>query len=291
MNIVFITAGPIEWASSRMRGYWVAEELRDRGHDVMVYQFAARRRIWSEADDADAYIWQKLVDTEMVDELPGLHFWDVCDPSWWWQPKECGEITRRAVTVVASSAALAADLECWDPAAACTHIPDCINFDHFEVFTAPHDYTDPVRLIWYGVAVNRVALWSVKAPLERLVANRHRIELTIMDDRPDVRFQLSDAFPIYHTQWSLQKEVEIISGHDIAVLPPYPGPWGRVKSNNKWLTAAACGLPAVGDSYEDLLKLVTDPRTREVRRNIWLEQAPDITDAGDHWERLLGVRA
>jgi hypothetical protein len=47
-------------------------------------------------------------------------------------------------------------------------------------------------------------------------------------------------------------------------LPPYPGAWGRVKSNNKALTAWACGLP-VSDAqdYKALFALATIAANRE----------------------------
>jgi len=290
MNIVFITAGPIQWASSRMRAYWVAEELRKRGHTVIVAPYSERKL----APAGDAWIWQKSVDIDMVADIDCPHFWDVCDPAWWWQPEVCAEIASVIDGVVASSGALAMDYNEWEPAGTsmAVTIPDCLDFTHFDMRRV-HEEVEPVRLIWYGIAANRVALWGAKAMLERLVANSYRIELTIMDDRPDVRFAFSDAFPIYHTQWSLEREVEIISSHDIALLPPYPGPWGRVKSNNKRLTAVACGLPVVSDSYHVLEKLM-DAKTRElyVLESLpVMQRAHDIAVAADKWEQLLGVRS
>lgn len=251
MNICFITAGPIEWASSRMRAYWVAEALRERGHNANTLTYHSIKENVLPGG-YDILVWQKLVDLETVRKMPhAYHYWDVCDPSWWWQPKECYEIAQRMAGVVASSQALADDFRSflWSDGYHAGGkdyvytIPDRLKLSHFHT-QRQHGDVSPVRFIWFGVAANRVALWGARANLERLVANGHKIELTIFDDRPDVRFAFSDAFPIYHVQWSLDKEVEVLAAHDVALLPPYPGPWGEVKSNNKNLTAWACGLPS-----------------------------------------------
>jgi hypothetical protein len=110
---------------------------------------------------------------------------------------------------------------------------------------------------------NRMAIWGAVPNLERLVASGYPIELTVCDDRPDVEWQITQAFPMYNVRWSLEKENQILSNHDIALLPPYPGPWGQVKSNNKKLTAYACGLPAVSGFDYDELVLLMNPGVRQ----------------------------
>jgi hypothetical protein len=200
---------------------------------------------------ADAYIWQKYVNVGLVNQLDGRHYWDVCDPSWWWQPNECREIAEGMTAVVASSAALADDFNNWYGQNKAVTIPDGLKLSHFHT-QRQHADVSPVRFIWFGLAANRIALYGAMANLTRLVANGHKIELTIMDDRPDIRFEVvGNHFPVYHVKWELDREVEILSSHDIALLPPYPGPWGEVKSNNKQLTAWACGLPAHTDEVRE----------------------------------------
>lgn len=296
MNICFITAGPIEWASSRMRAFWVAEALRERGHQVFVETLQS-----VEADGAlltDVLIWQKTVSLEIVKFHQNRgkgqrHYWDVCDPSWWWQPNECREIVQHMTGVVCSSKALEEDFIEW----ARQHetrdrrwvhtIPDRLKLSHFHT-QRQHSDVSPVRLIWFGVAANRVALWGARANLERLVANGHKIELTIFDDRPDVRFAFSDAFPIYHVLWSLEKEVEVLAAHDVALLPPYPGPWGKVKSNNKNLTASACKLPhASGFDYRHLRQLIISVPERKYYRNPPIKKEHLVEQSAIEWEALL----
>lgn len=290
MNICFITAGPIEWASSRMRAYWVAEALRERGHQVFVETLQS-----VEADGAlltDVLIWQKTVSLEIVKfhQKRGKgqrHYWDVCDPAWWWQPDECREIARHMAGVVASSQALADDFNEWYGQDKAVCIPDRLKLSHFHT-QRQHRNVSPVRLIWFGIAANRVALWGARANLERLVANGHKIELTIFDDRPDVRFAFSDAFPIYHVQWSLDKEVEVLAAHDVALLPPYPGPWGRVKSNNKTITAYMCGIPYTSAfDYLDLEKMVSDEDYRQWESENCVKGVVNVAQSAIEWEALL----
>lgn len=285
MNICFITAGPIEWASSRMRAYWVAEALDERGHDCYTYN---ANGMPSEPKEFEAFIWQKSVNLDFIKANPqARHYWDVCDPSWWWQPNECREIAGHMTAVVASSQALADDFNEWYGEDKAVCIPDRLKLSHFHT-QRQHSDVSPVRLIWFGIAANRVALWGARANLERLVANGHKIELTIFDDRPDVPFRMSDMFPIYHVQWELSKEVEILASHDIALLPPYPGPWGKVKSNNKALTAVSCGLPyETGNDYELLESLVSYPAARGWEAAESVKGMLDVTQSAIEWEALL----
>jgi len=137
---------------------------------------------------------------------------------------------------------------------------------------------------------NRPALFGALANLERLAANGRDIELTICDERPDMVMRITNMFPVYHVLWELEQENAIIAAHDIAILPPYPGPWGRVKSNNRTLTAWACGLPATDcESYKELMTLMdADTRARlgaDGRK--WVEEDYNVERSAREWERLL----
>ncbi len=55
----------------------------------------------------------------------------------------------------------------------------------------------------------------------------------------------------------------MLASHDIALLPPIPGPWGNVRSNAKALAAHTCGLPVTsGLNYAELHRLVSSPAMR-----------------------------
>lgn len=235
----------------------------------------------------DVYIWQKSVNFPVMNELPGRHYWDVCDPAWWWQPQECHEIASRMTGIVASSPALRRDFATWLGMSDKSYvIPDALKPSHFHS-QRQHEAASPVRLIWFGIAANRIALLSVMANLERLTADGYEIELTIMDDRPDVPLNYSQAFPVHHVQWQLDKEVEILAAHDIAVLPPYPGAWGRVKSDNKAQTAAACGLPVLSDvPYCQALPLMR-ASDRQEAADMLRASVRDVAQSAWLWETIL----
>ncbi len=287
MKTLFVAAGPYSWGSSRMRCYWPAKVM---GAEVM--EWSAWDRTFK-PDGYDTYIFQKSIDPADANKLVSLGkrvFWDVCDPAWWWSPNECREIADAVTGVVASSEALADDFNDWYRAEKAVCIPDRLDMSHFSI-KRQHADVSPVRFIWYGVAVNRVAIMGQLANLERLAANGYKVELTIMDDRPDARFIGSDTLPVYHVQWNVERENEIIAAHDIALLPPYPGPWGGVKSNNKHLTAWACGLPVVDRArYSYLEDLVGDFSGRADRGADGYQQVVDKYTADKSaadWEALL----
>lgn len=259
MKTLFIAAGPLSWASSRYRAWWTAEALQKMGYEADCQQYQNVIAAPEAFRGYDNYIWQKNFGMEALGILGGRHYYDACDPSWWWIPDEIRQIAARATAVVCSSEALTADFVNWvGKGWTARHIPDRFKMEHF-TRQKSHEDTTPVRFIWFGIAVNRIALYGALANLERLVANGHEIELTICDDRPDAVFQGTNAFPIYHTRWTLESEVEVVTNHDIAILPPYPGPWGKVKSSNKKDLAHLCNLPVWdGEIYELGRRLVSE---------------------------------
>lgn len=283
MKTLFIAAGPESWGSSRMRCYWPAKYMAD-AHVVSMDE--ARRMI----DAPEVMIWQKWVDLDLIKANPQTrHYLDVCDPQWWWQPDLFIQAAAPMAGIVASSPALADDCAGFlGRGVRC--IPDRLELAHFDR-QAQYTERSPVRLIWFGVAVNRIALFAALANLERLAANGYAIELTICDDRPDDEMHWTDSFPIYHTRWTLESEVAVLTAHDIAILPPYPGPWGQVKSPNKTLTAWACGLPMTpGDYWPDLVDLVESANVRNatgIAGYRTVKQNHTVDKSAAEWEQLL----
>lgn len=264
MSVLFITAGPLSWASSRLRMFWPAEHMPE----ASVYVFGDTVPLET-FDAAGTVVLQKHGAPSQQAEWRAAGkrvIWDACDPMWWFSPNEVRGILAEVDAVTVSTEALAADLRGWDgyTGAPLYVIPDRLKLEHYPL-KRQHSEHNPVRLIWYGVAVNRVCLPAAWAVLDRLSANGYTIELTICDERPDAQLNLGRSFPVYHTEWSLEHENRILSAHDIALLPPYPGPWGRVKSDNKDWLATACGLPVMrGCDYGEAEGLVEFPTERVV---------------------------
>lgn len=286
LPVCFIAGGNLNNAGSRLRAYWPARFIP--GAAVVHWE-----KVGEGLPDARAYVFQKFVNPPVMRDLRErgrLIFWDVCDPSWWFNPTDAREALAYVDGVVASSAELAADFAAWS-GRECRHIPDRLLLEHYDR-QREHAAVEPVRLIWFGAAQNRMALYAAHANLERLVANGCRIELTISDNAPNAPFaDIEGTYPIYYTRWTLDNEVATLTAHDISLLPPYPGPWGRVKSNNKALTAWACGLPVVtGEDYPLLRDYVADAQMRgaagvhgrqEVERN-W-----NVSQSAADWLALI----
>ncbi|MCA9969652.1 MAG: hypothetical protein KC425_05530 [Anaerolineales bacterium] len=283
MSICFIAAGPITWTSSRLRCYWPAQYL---GAQVVPFADLARRPL----PRADVYVWQKQV---RLDLLPARrtaqHWWDVSEPAWWFEPEACRELVQHMSGFVASNENLALDFSRWS-GRFCHVIPDRLQLSYFTRQRA-HTPTSPVRLIWFGAAVNRVSLATIWSNLLRLAANGHAVELTIMDDRPGQELGFGDRLRVHHVRWAWQREVAILASHDVALLPPLPGPWGSVRSNYKQLTAWACGLPVTdGHDYDELVNLVSDHTIRAARGRAGRQQVEalwTVDRSAQAWRALL----
>ena len=241
-KVCFVLPGPATWASSRIRGLWPAQFIPDSVTAI----------IGSPLPEAENYVWVKAFSPDYIAETRGKakHYIDFCDPSWWWKPREIRATLDIVDGVVVSCAAISHDFEHefdYRPFI----IRDRMLLSHFGV---RHSHSiiqrgQPVRMIWFGASQNRHALLGAMGYLERLVCNGVQIALTIMDDKPRDYWDITDKFPVSMVKWELDREVEVIAAHDIAILPPYPGPWGRIKTNNKALHAWACNV-AVSDGAD-----------------------------------------
>ena len=289
MKTLFVTPSDTRWASTRIRAAWPARYV----NGATIAPHGEHQNI-----EADNYIFVKLFDEEFSKQAKQRGkriFWDVCDPAWWWNPIEARMAADLADGIVTSNAELAHDFADWyGDATKVRIIDDRIEPEHYPI-QRKHTHAEPVRFVWYGAAQNRISLFGALANLERLEANGHNIALTIFDDRPQNGWNFTDKFPISYTQWSLEHENQVIAAHDIALLPPYPGPWGRVKSNNKSLTAWACGLPVSdGQDYEYLEELCANEVLRQqmtAQGRLKLEVFYLAQISGMEWEALLGKTA
>jgi len=288
MKVQFISAGPIEWGSSRMRCYWPSRYMEDASV-ITIQDFIKRSRETETAPRADVYIWQKHAFPEWMEQLPGRHWYDTCDPMHWFSPDAARKIDRSVEGVVASNPKLAEDYTAW-AGRQCHVISDRLELEHFNL-QREHVDTQRVRIIWYGVAVNRISLAAAWANLSRLRANGYNITLTILDNYPQAPLNFGNEIPLEYARWSLEDEVPTIAAHDIALLPPYPGPWGLLKSNNKELAAKACGLPVTdGQDYFELVALIEDHQLRQRlgdqgRKDV--ETFWTVDRSAKQWERLL----
>jgi len=290
-NVLFITPGPLEFASARLRGYWIAEHID--GAEVQEFRQIDENKTISPA--FQHYIFIKVINSDYAKQLHGMGkkvWWDLCDPVHWFQPELAREATENIDGIVFSNTELRLDFQAWygrDDLPMLT-IPDRLKLEHYKRYHV-HQETPKPRLIWFGAAQNRISIHAALANLARLEANGVVPSVTIYDDNPREVWRISKGIPTYHGEWTLDTENEVISDHDIALLPPYPGPWGNVKSNNKKLTAWACGLPvADGLNYQHLYRLCTELEYRHTSAELGyktLIAKYDVRQSAQEWKDLL----
>lgn len=296
MKTLFIASGPLSWASSRFRIWWPAEHMPDA--DVTTMDDVRTRGV-SDVSGYETIVIQKhgMVDLQREWRRQGKTvIWDACDPMWWFSPDAVRAIVAEVDAVTVSTPGLVDDFQSWNGYGPRAYLlPDRLNLDHYE-YQRAHQAVSPVRFIWYGVSVNRVSLAGAWANLSRLAANGVPIELTLFDNGGS-SLSFGNELPVYWQEWSLGHENKVIAAHDIALLPPYPGPWGQVKSNNKVLTAAACGLPVTdGYDYDAMHLLATSPEWRATCAVDGYRDLENwnVTRSAVEWERIIqevrGVR-
>jgi hypothetical protein len=254
-KILFLPHGGLEVASCRYRAWWVAEAL---GPDAQCMRIGDI--LDAEIDRPDVVVFQKTTPLSLLERFKaeGVRIaWDVCDPVWWYQGGVTKQIASLVDFAVASNDRLAADFFAHFPRIPTHTIPDRLKMAHYAK-QRQHTKADPVRLIWFGHHDNRPVLFGALSAIERLRQSGCPVELTIFDGAPEKPLHIN-GLPVYHIPWDVDIENEVIASHDIAILPPHPGIHGPVKSNNKTLTAWACGLPVTtGDDYAHLANLAQD---------------------------------
>ncbi len=289
MKTLFLSAGPIQWGSSRFRCYWPAEHM-----DADVQNFQEGIDL-DDINKYDAYIFQKYTDIDTMKMLlaAGKQVWlDHCDPMWWWSSDAVKETIGHSTGAVFSNESLRQDFRKWlgSKTYPTWTIPDRMKPEHYSK-KRKHEKTDPVKFIWFGASMNRMSLFGAWTNLSRLVANGYNITLTVMDDRPDAQLSFGNELPVHHAGFSLEQENNILSSHDIALLPPYPGPWGKVKSENKRVTACLNGLPFLsGFDYEHLVMYLNPVARQSYVDSLGnQEEAWDVKKSAQDWKDILDV--
>ncbi len=292
MKTLFLAAGPIQWGSSRFRCYWPAEHM-----DADVQNFQEGIDL-DDINEYDAYIFQKYTDIDTMKMLlaAGKQAWlDHCDPMWWWSPDAVKETIEHSTGAVFSNEALRQDFIKWSRsnishAYPTFTIPDRMKPEHYPK-KRKHEKTDPVKFIWFGASMNRMSLFGAWTNLSRLVANGYNITLTVMDDRPDAQLAFGNELQVHHVGFSIEQENNILSTHDIALLPPYPGPWGKVKSDNKRVTACLNGLPFLsGFDYEHLVMYLNPVARQSYVDSLGnQEEAWDVKKSAQDWKDILNA--
>ncbi len=260
-RVHFLTTASRKVASARFRAWWIAEA-------------------WASADvtcggldhpglaTADVVVLSSLIGHtgKFTSHVPVI--WDLTDPIWCYTgDAEFERIAKASAAITVSSQGLADELLA-NFGHYSTVIPDRL---FFQARSRVHEHrVDPV-LIWFGYGFNRYPAFSGVAPLlQRLLKNGVRFRLRIVDDQPHLPLYEADRYGLAKVTeqlpWSEAAMHDRLCEADVALLPPFPGWVGRMKSTNRWLTAAWAGLPVVdGGNYEELRALLTDADARRSR--------------------------
>jgi hypothetical protein len=279
-EILFLTAGTIDFASSRYRGFWPAKYMGNA--EVYPLAYALQSGLPLKAD-TKTIVFQKFAYIPMMKYAhdQGVKVvWDVCDPSWWFDPDKCKDILDLVDMVTAPTVALIEDLfRQYGIDLSYDIIPDSFDPDHYKDVPEQAERKDnQAHLIWFGHQNNRFTLVAHLGELERLaLVEGLDVHLTIFDGEPDNRWP-NERITIHNKKWTLAGEVEELRKHDLAYLPSYPGRWGKLKSDNKQVHAGYCGLHAYDPEH---------PKAPLVKMLGW---GPDLIDEGwlkDHDAELV----
>ncbi len=285
-KIVFVAPGPITFASARLRAFWLEPYL-----DCIIAEPDDQGR-FEIPSDARAYVFSKALNHDGMRHLRdngALIFWDCCDPVWWFGDHSETVKTIHAATF--SNDALRSDFVRTFPGVKTYTIPDRLELSHYDQ-QREHKERSFLRLIWFGLWYNRFPIYGALSALERARKMfNFDFSLTICDDRPDKPLEYETDVPITYQRWKLDEEARTLAAHDLAILPPYPPPWGELKSNNKTLSAWAAGLPVTKCyQFERFLALMRNSELRESekRHNLKvLKEHFDIRKSAEQWREIL----
>jgi hypothetical protein len=258
MKIAILTNGPRAWASSRLRGYWYQDA--DPIH-IKVYGPGDRL---DGIDACDAVVFQKVQDPLNIERARRYRaegkvvLWDITEPMWWWQPGESRDMMRACDAVITSNDALSAAVREAGIARRVVTIIDRM-LPSYHPTTRKHEDRERLVFCWYGASQNRIALEG-SLPLLGYLAHSVPLELRIIDDAPGAKVYQQEMghFKIVNVPFALETYHAQLTDCDVAWLPPYPGVWGKLKSNNRQATAWWCGLPVVDGQELDAMRDMTE---------------------------------
>ncbi|MBI6630266.1 glycosyltransferase family 4 protein [Pontibaca salina] len=282
MRLLMILSGDANKASSRVRGYWVAEALCDRGHTVALCSPSARHHylpLLGPISKSDVVIFQKMygrydiVLARLCRALGKSVYFDIDDaPSRIQSDRTIGNaatMMRLSHGVFAGSRALVAYAKESQPA---THlVPSGIRLGNYRLKS--HDAHRPVCLGWIGNGAHYAddLIDVLAGPLTRL-ASQHPL-----------RFRLVGACGVKHLydvfgtidglefdfvdqlDWSDPDAIsEAVAPFDIGLYPLRTGGFNEYKCAFKALEYMACGLPVVTSAVGANAEVVIDGLTGNV---------------------------
>jgi hypothetical protein len=301
MRVLFLAGEDASWAGSRYRA-WNLEPFLP-GSTVVRWGYDVRPDYYG----YDAVIFQKPYGQQTPQRMAAFLslgeylvqagtkiYWDLCDPIWWWNDARWIEdFLSLCRGVVVSNEGLATDFR-KSFGVKPVVIPDRMPYRKEMRIHAERER--PV-MVWYGYASNRgPSLTGITLCLSRLVFEGIPHIFRIIDDYPKaMAWEDGRAWSanVEYGKWDERRFASDLCGCDIAIIPPYPHPWGSMKSENKTAEAYWSGLPVSdGTDYYRLRDLLLKWRMRadEGQRNRSIaEERFDVQQSAAQWTQLLGA--
>lgn len=284
MQVGFLPYKGIEVSSARIRCFWVAKYWKESKIITSL-----------NGEEADVFILQKCFKHPIAEQVQNLKakgkklIWDLCDPDWWLYPNEFHAIAKCMDAIVCCNQALAEDFRAEFTEYSPWIIPDRHD-PEFHATIKIHNSIDAPIFVWFGWSQNRVALYGVFDFLEKLWARGSRFKLLILDEDPYTKLDWF-GFPVMHKEWSMETFHQDLLSADIALLPPYPGLRGQLKSDNKKTTAMWAGLPVTdGSDYfrlKDLIGNVEERRRAGFEGRQICEAKYDVRQSVEEWRSVI----
>lgn len=265
MKIAILTHGSLTWASARFRAFWLAEA--DPEHFTA---YSSGDRL-DGLEEHDVIVILKRIGE--VDIQRALHLkalgkiivYDMCDPDWWFNIEGSSAMMQVASAITTSSAGLKQAVLDFEPGRPVAHIPDRM-LPGYHSTVAEHGERERVVLCWFGAGQNRLPSLSGVLPVLQYLSQQYPLELRVIDDLPHVPLgsSLHEESIVRYVPWTVETFHAQMTACDIALLPPYPGSWGALKSSNKQASAWWAGLPVTdGFDAEYLAELIEDAELRQ----------------------------
>lgn len=279
--------------SIRIRVHWIIKHLEN----------AVIANDPRETEDADVVIFQKAYGP--IINLKALRLkskgkiivFDLCDPEWYMlaDPSHVFEMMNLAHQIVVPTEKMKELVEQKTSTPVCV-IEDSMDLDYHNKFKQDHSEKEIPTLVWFG---NRGTFKAFKSYIPELeeVYRQVKFKVKIISDNETIKEDFEMKIPFEFVEWKLETVNEEIMKCDVAINPKLDDVMDYPKSNNKTLTAWACGLPCVEVwAWTEtkkwklhLIELLSNWETRKREGKIGrtkIEEEYDSRMAAKKWEKL-----
>lgn len=276
MNIVAITFGDINCASSYYRIYQYRDYLENRGINLSIIP-ADEFREWEKIRSYDLVIIQKRLfstfKVRKIRKLAGKLIYDIDDAIWEPHGREHHWFTRwrtnRRLKYVVGQADLCICANRYienhiSPLAKrCEIIPMSLDETKWTLEEKFRAQKYVVNIGWIGSPSNLPFFTAIEPALFEIQRRHRNVEFTVFSgERPRLR-----QLQIKYVPFDPEKEIEIVSGFDIGLLPLDTSPFANGKSPIKALKYMACGVPCVATPTSSVLEIFKEKDCALFARN------------------------